>query len=142
MDYDYLVRPDNLILLSPWLDLSDKEEDKKYFKNRDITIIIDGMHDVGEFYSSEHSSDNPILSPIYADIKSFPDTLIQVCTDELLYNDAIEFTKKLKEKNVNVNLQTWNGLWHAWQFFPIKEANEAINLIVKYVKSSENQSSR
>ena len=142
VDYDYLARPDNLILLSPWLDLSDKEEDKKYLKNRDITIIIDGMHDVGEFYSSEHSSDNPILSPIYADIKSFPDTLIQVCTDELLYNDAIEFTKKLKEKNVNVNLQTWNGLWHAWQFFPIKEANEAINLIVKYVKSSENQSSR
>ena len=74
--------------------------------------------------------------------KSFPDTLIQVCADELLYNDAIEFTKKLKEKNFNVILQTWNGLWHAWQFFPIKEANEAINLIVKYVKSSENQSSR
>ena len=90
----------------------------------------------------EYGTSNPILSPIYADIKSFPDVLIQVSTDELLYNDAIEFSKKLRDKNVNVELQTWSGVWHAWQFFPIKESYEAIENIISYIKSLEVHSSK
>ena len=100
------------------------------------------MFEVGEFYAGEYGTTNPILSPVYADINNFPDTLIQVCSDELLYNDAIEFVKKLRDKNTNVQLQTWDKLWHAWHFFPIKEAFEAIDNIVQYIKSSEFHSSK
>ena len=142
VDDSYNIKPDNLILLSPWLDLSDSAEDKKYLKNKDVTIIIEGMFEVGEYYAGEYGTSNPILSPIYADIKSFPDVLIQVSTDELLYNDAIEFSKKLRDKNVNVELQTWSGVWHAWQFFPIKESYEAIENIISYIKSLEVHSSK
>ena len=51
-------------------------------------------------------------------------------------------TKKLRDKNTNVQLQTWDKLWHAWHFFPIKEAFEAIDNIAKYIKSSEFHSSK
>ena len=115
---------------------------KKYLKNKDVTIIIEVMYEVGEYYAGKYGTSNPILSPIYADIKSFPDVLIQVSTDELLYNDAIEFSKKLRDKNVNVELQTWSGVWHAWQFFPIKESYEAIDNIISYIKSLEVHSSK
>ena len=142
VDDSFTSNPDNLILLSPWLDLSDGLQDKKFLKNRDVTIIIEGMYEVGEFYAGEYGTTNPILSPVYADVTNFPDTLIQVCTDELLYNDAIEFVKKLKDKNTNVQLQTWDKVWHAWHFFPIKEAFEAIDNIAEYIKSSEHQSSK
>lgn len=142
VDKEFNIRPDNLILLSPWLDLSDGFQDKKYLKNSDVTIIIEGMYEVGEFYAGDYGPTNPILSPVYADIDDFPDTLIQVCTDELLYNDAIEFVKKLRDKNTNVVLQTWDKLWHAWHFFPIKESFEAVDKISDYIKSSEFQSSR
>ena len=142
VDKEYLEKPDNLILLSPWLDLSDNFEDKKFFKNSDVTIIIEGMFEVGEYYAGEYGTKNPILSPVYADVDDFPDVLIQVCTDELLYNDAIEFVKKLEDKNINVQLQTWDGVWHAWQFFPIKEAYEALEKIVEYIKSLEFHSSK
>ena len=142
VDDSFTSNPDNLILLSPWLDLSDGLQDKKFLKNRDVTIIIEGMYEVGEFYAGEYGTTNPILSPVYADVTNFPDTLIQVCTDELLYNDAIEFVKKLRDKNTNVQLQTWDKVWHAWHFFPIKEAFEAIDNIAEYIKSSEHQSSK
>ena len=142
VDKEYFEKPDNLILLSPWLDLSDNFEDKKFFKNSDVTIIIEGMFEVGEYYAGEYGTKNPILSPVYADVDDFPDVLIQVCTDELLYNDAIEFVKKLEDKNINVQLQTWDGVWHAWQFFPIKEAYEALEKIVEYIKSLEFHSSK
>ena len=142
VDHDFIIKPDNLVLLSPWLDLSDGLQDKKFLKNRDVTIIIEGMYEVGEFYAGEYGTTNPILSPVYADISNFPDTLIQVCTDELLFNDAVEFVKKLRDKNTNVELQTWDKVWHAWHFFPIKEAFDAIDNISEYIKSSQFHSSK
>ena len=100
------------------------------------------MFEVGGFYAGDYGAKNPILSPVYADVDNFPDVLIQVCTEELLYNDAVEFVKKLEDKNVNVELQTWDGLWHAWQFFPIRQEYESLEKIVEYIKSSEFHSSK
>ncbi len=136
------TNPDKLVLMSPWLDLSDKSQDRKFLKNRDVTILIDGMFDVGKHYAGNYGTDHPILSPIFANIESFPDVLIQVCTDELLYIDSIEFEKKLKDKGFNVQVQKWSGVWHAWHFFPIKEAQEAIDKIIEFIKSKEFHSSK
>jgi len=82
------------------------------------------------------------LSPVFADIQEFPDVLIQVCSNELLYNDAVEFSKKLKKINSNYELQVWDNLWHAWQFFPIKEAEDAREKIVKFINSESYSSSK
>ena len=54
VDDGFVYNPDNLILLSPWLDLSDGFQDKRFLKNRDVTIIIEGMFEVGEFYAGEY----------------------------------------------------------------------------------------
>ena len=60
----------------------------------------------------------------------------------ILNFELIKFSKKLRDKNVNVELQTWSGVWHAWQFFPIKESYEAIENIISYIKSLEVHSSK
>ena len=142
VDDTFLHRPKKLILMSPWLDLSDKNKDRNFLKNKDILLTLNGMHMMGEFYAGEHDPSNPILSPVFADIKSFPDVLIQVCSNELLYNDAVEFSKKLELINSNYELQVWDNLWHAWQFFPIKEAEEAREKIVKFINSESYSSSK
>ena len=61
-------------------------------------------------YSGDYEPNNPILSPVFADIDNFPHTLIQVCSSELLYNDAIEFSNKLT---------SWGG-WEGVSEFPNK----------------------
>ena len=89
----------------------------------------------GVQYAGEFDATDPILSPVFADINNFPETLIQVCSNELLYNDAIEFTKKLREKGTKYELQVWDDLWHAWHFFPIKESSDALKKIVYFITS-------
>ena len=76
-----------------------------------ILLALDGMHFVGEYYAGEFDPTDPILSPVFADINNFPETLIQVCSNELLYNDAIEFTKKLREKGTKY-LCFLNSFYH------------------------------
>ena len=136
VDDTFTISPDKLVLMSPWLDLSDKKRDRKYLRNKDILLAIDGVHWVGEHYSGDYEPNNPILSPVFADIDNFPHTLIQVCSSELLYNDAIEFSNKLKNKKIEYELQIWDDLWHAWQFFPIQEAYDARKKIVSFVKDN------
>ena len=135
VDDSFNIKPDKLVLLSPWLDLSDRNRDRSYLKNKDILLALDGMHFVGEYYAGEFDPTDPILSPVFADINNFPETLIQVCSNELLYNDAIEFTKKLGEKGTKYELQVWDDLWHAWHFFPIKESSDALKKIVNFITS-------
>ena len=106
VDKTFDISPDKLILMSPWLDLSDENKDRKYLKNKDILLAIDGVKNIGEYYAGEYGVTNPILSPVFAEIETFPNTLIQVCSDELLYNDAIEFCKKLEKNNIPFELQT------------------------------------
>ena len=42
VDKTFDISPDKLILMSPWLDLSDENKDRKYLKNKDILLAIDG----------------------------------------------------------------------------------------------------
>jgi len=46
------------------------------------------------------------------------------------------------KENIKVDLQIWNKLWHAWHFFPIKESEEAIDKIIKFIKQPQFQSSK
>tara|TARA_B100000427_G_scaffold48987_1_gene36922 strand:- start:27 stop:1025 length:999 start_codon:yes stop_codon:yes gene_type:complete len=133
VDDSFNLKPDKLVLLSPWLDLSDSNRDRSYLKNKDILLALDGMHFVGEYYAGEFETTDPVLSPVFADINNFPETLIQVCSNELLYNDAIEFTKKLREKGTKYELQVWDDLWHAWHFFPIHESYEATQKVISFI---------
>ena len=62
VDKTFAISPDKLILMSPWLDLSDENKDRKYLKNKDILLAIDGVKNIGEYYAGEYGVTNPILS--------------------------------------------------------------------------------
>ena len=42
----------------------------------------------------------------------------------------------VKSYNIPFELQTWENLWHGWQFFPIQESQEAREKIVSFVKDN------
>ena len=40
VDDTFTISPDKLVLMSPWLDLSDKKRDRKYLRNKDISKVM------------------------------------------------------------------------------------------------------
>lgn len=137
IDEQFDIKPSALVLMSPWLDLSDKMVDRSYLKNKDILLSHEGMQDVGTYYSNGQDPTDPLISPLFGDVSSFPPVFIQVSSNELLFNDAIEFIKKLNAQDIYNQLDTWDNLWHAWQFFPTKESKEARKRIYKFIKELE-----
>jgi acetyl esterase/lipase len=79
---------------------------------------------------------NSQASPLFADLRGLPPTLIQVGSSETLLSDATRFAEKAKAAGVDVTLEIWEGMQHEWQFAVgiIPEAQKAVERIGEFVK--------
>ena len=57
---------------------------------------------------------DPRLSPLYADLKGLPPTLIQIGSAETLLDDAVRFAAAAGEADVSATLEIWPHMIHAW----------------------------
>ena len=137
IDDSFEIKPEALILMSPWLDLSDKMIDRNYLKNKDILLALRRMKNAGAYYANGQDLTDPIVSPLFGDVSSFPPVFLQVASNELLFNDAVEFIKKLELQDIENKFDVWDNLWHAWQLFPIRESKEARKRLNKFIKELE-----
>jgi len=68
-----------------------------------------------EAYLPKHiDRTDPRVSPLYADLKGFPPTLIQVGACETLLEDSTRFAAAAGTANVAVTLEIWPDMIHAW----------------------------
>ena len=57
---------------------------------------------------------DPRLSPLYADLKGLPPTLIQIGSAETLLDDAVRFAAAAGAADVATTLEIWPHMIHAW----------------------------
>jgi len=80
---------------------------------------------------------DPRLSPVYADVRGLPPTLIQVGGDELLLNDSRRFAEHAKAAGCNVQLEVYPGLWHVFQAHLglLKAADFAMARVIGFLRA-------
>jgi len=81
-------------------------------------------------------SKNPLVSPLLADLRGFPPVLVQATPPEILFEPGRQFVERAKAAGVDATLQTWDGMFHVWQFFGlgvVPEAQEAIDKAGEWV---------
>jgi acetyl esterase/lipase len=60
---------------------------------------------------------DPMVSPLFADLRGFPPTLIQVGSAETLLADATRFAAAAGAADVAVTLEIWPHMIHAWHLW-------------------------
>jgi len=126
------------VLLSPGIDYT--PESKTIFTNAPSDPV---MADVGVFwwipaYLDGQDPTNPLISPVFADLKGLPPILCQVSTCEMVYDHSTRLAEKAKEAGVKIILQEWDEMPHVWQnygLYDLPEAKEAIDKIGEFIKS-------
>lgn len=69
---------------------------------------------------------DPVLSPIYADLKGFPPTLFLTSGRDLLLSSTVNLHRAFVNAGVNAQLIVFDGLWHAyWNEWTLPESKEA-----------------
>lgn len=129
--------PAGAVCLSPGTDLAGVDE--SFFENAETDPIL---ADIGLFwwipaYLAGADPSDPLVSPIYADLRGLPPLLIHVSTCEMLYSASTRLAERAKAAGVDVTLETWDDMphvWHAFGLHDLTESKEAIARIGEFVK--------
>jgi acetyl esterase/lipase len=79
---------------------------------------------------------DPLISPLFSDVRGFPPTLIQVGSSETLLDDSVRFARALGLADVNVTLQVWPHMIHAWAMWNARltEGRQALEQVGEFVR--------
>ncbi len=128
--------PAAAVLLSPWTDLAGTGKSAVERADRDPWLSGAGLAAAGQVYAGAHDVREPLISPVYADLHGLPPLLIQVGSDEVLYDDASRVVEKVRATGGAVDFVEWDGMWHVFQslgdFLP--EARDAIAQIGAFAR--------
>lgn len=128
--------PAAAVLFSPFADLTGSGKSVKE-KAADDPVIESSLISLwAGWYAGGHPKTDPMISPVFADFQGFPPMLIQVGTDEVLYDDSVRVSERAKAVGVDVKLDVWKGLFHVWQAYYawLPAARRALRLAGSFVK--------
>lgn len=126
--------PSSCFLLSPSVDLGFTGDSIDANSTKDLVVSPDVLCHYAELYAGAHSLVSPAISPLFADLRNFPPTLIHVDASELLLDDAIRLESNILEAGGDTRLVVSEGLWHAWPTWgDFPEARIAIQDIVDHI---------
>jgi epsilon-lactone hydrolase len=102
-------------LLSPWTDLTISGSTLATRDSVDPLIHGGYLHELADAYlPGDVDRQDPRVSPLFADLKGLPPTLIQVGSAETLLADATRFAAAVGSADVAVTLEVWPHMIHAW----------------------------
>jgi epsilon-lactone hydrolase len=102
-------------LVSPWTDLTMSGSTLASKDAVDPLIHKGYLDELADAYlPAGMNRKDPQVSPLYADLKGFPPTLIQVGSAETLLADATRFAAMAGAADVAVTLEIWPHMIHAW----------------------------
>ncbi|MEI4508899.1 alpha/beta hydrolase [Sphingopyxis sp. CCNWLW253] len=113
-----LPLPAGAYLLSPWLDLTLAGESYEARAPHDPLITRAALDRCVTAYVGDGTAvDDPLVSPIKADLTGLPPLFIQVGTDELFLSDSTTFADRAALAGIDVELHVWAEMVHAWPLF-------------------------
>ena len=130
-------RPAALVLFSPWVDLaahgSPATEPPGEAMLSQAWANACAAHYLGD--AGGVPADSPWVSPLRADLRGLPPTLIQAGTDELLHGQALQLHEALKAARVDVRCEITARRWHVFQAHggALRSADEAITRVARFL---------
>jgi epsilon-lactone hydrolase len=79
-----------------------------------VLVSSEGFCDAAaRFYAAGHDLRDPMLSPVYGDMRGFPPTILTTGTRDLLLSNTVRVHRKLRQAGVEAALHVYEGQAHA-----------------------------
>lgn len=122
--------------LSPWTDLALTGASLKENAAKDPLLDARQLPRVTRWYLDGADPRQPAASPVYGDCRGLPPVLIQVGSDEILHDDAVRMTERMRAGGAEATLEIWPRMPHVWHLFAgiLPEARRAIGRIGEFLR--------
>lgn len=137
-----LPLPAGIIAISPWTDLT--HSGKSYEKNRDVdpSMTIEKLEFFADSYTDKENRENPLVSPIFADLSDMPPSLIFVGEDEIMLSDSLRLSERLTDSGVKTRIVIAKDRWHAYLLYDLledKKDQQTISRFLNQIMAQENK---
>jgi acetyl esterase/lipase len=86
-------------------------------------------------YRGKWDTKDPLLSPIYADLRAFPPCLLITGTRDAVLSSTCLFHRALRRAGREAELFVFEALPHAhWYNFQLPESHEAVEIIARFFR--------
>ena len=124
--------PDEMILLSPWVDMTMENPDQQEYQERDPWLYVANLSIYQKHWAEGLDLHDYRVSPTFGDLSGISNTTVFLGTEELLHPDIVRFYEKL-DKDGNNELIIGEGMIHVYPLLPIPEARPADEIIYERI---------
>lgn len=125
--------PRRLVLFSPWTDMTLSGESYERCAASDPSLTANYMQATRDAYAPGLDWRDPMLSPLFGDFTGFPPVMIQVGSQEILFDDSARLHERLLAQGIPCRMECWEDLWHVFQMFPLKQSDRAIGHVADFL---------
>jgi acetyl esterase/lipase len=128
--------PAAAVALSPWTDLALTGDSFARDVKRDV-FKLEELRILAASYLAGADPRSPYASPLFGDLAGFPPVLIQVGSDEMLFDDSVRVAERLRSAGAQAELEIWPRMPHGWHLYAriLPEARQAISRIGEFVQA-------
>jgi triacylglycerol lipase len=118
---EYLVAnnqavPASMVLLSPWLDVSDTNPNIAYVHDPLLPPLGTGAQNIGKVWAGNLPENNYEVSPLYGSLKGLPPTYVYSGSLDEASPDALVLQQEAVAQGATINFALVNGEIHDWIF--------------------------
>lgn len=125
--------PAGEVCLSPVTDLTNKTNPHQEI--RDPLLPAKAVRFYNKAYVAQNNARNPLISPVFADLRGLPPLLIHVGEDEILRDDAVRIASLAESMHVDVRLEIYPRMWHVWQInLSLPQAIQSLDDIAHFLE--------
>jgi epsilon-lactone hydrolase len=130
-----LAMPAAGVLFSPYADLTLSGDSMKTKAGVDPSFTAEAIARRAADYVGSADPADPLISPVFADLRGLPPLLIQVGTHELLLDDAVRLAARAAAADVPVTLEVTPGVPHLFQAFAamLDEGDAALARVTEFL---------
>lgn len=133
LSYTGQRQPGNLILISPWVDVTMSNPKIADYVDTDPMLAPEGLKLFGERWSGSEETKYYKISPINGNVSGLQNVTVFAGTREIFYPDEQLFCQKLQNAGVNVRFYVGQGLNHDYPMHSTPEGKKAVQDIMDII---------
>jgi epsilon-lactone hydrolase len=113
--------PVGVVALSPWLDATLDESEVRELEATDPMLAESGLRAAGRWWAGVRGPDDPLVSPVKADLHDLPPTEIFIGDRDILRPAVDTFAQRAEEVGLPLRVNEVTSMFHVWMTRAIPE---------------------
>jgi monoterpene epsilon-lactone hydrolase len=131
-----MEQPANLVLISPWLDVTMNNPDIAAADERNPDLPLQWLIDSGQLWAGELDRTNYRVSPIYGTLPGLAPISLYIGTHDVLVADTRKFRTQAAAADIPINYHEYRGMTHTFALTSwMPERQDVLNNIARLINS-------